>query len=174
MRLHGAIRAAIAPFAVRLMAGAGIFASVGSASAWSDGDCTAEHSGRGPVLKIRRTVTGLVGAAAAAGLLFAGAGMANATGSTGCTSPNYVHQYTSYHGTICYTNTGYDNLRTSGFWTSEVYAGSNTGYIEYYTEDGFYGTWHFKQGDDFVPAKIPALKGDVVSMVGLHIEYTGA
>jgi hypothetical protein len=40
MRMQGARRAAIAPVAVLLMTGAGIFASAGSASAWSDGDCT--------------------------------------------------------------------------------------------------------------------------------------
>ncbi|MFJ9871396.1 hypothetical protein [Streptomyces sp. NPDC101165] len=126
-------------------------------------------------MKIRRAVTGLVGAAAAAGLLFAGAGVANATGSTGCTSPDYVHQYTTYHGTICYTNTGYDNLTTSGFWTSEVSAGNNTGYIEFYTEDGFYSTWYFKPGiHPFIPAEIPSLRGDVVSMVGLHISSIGS
>ncbi|MFI0940602.1 hypothetical protein [Streptomyces sp. NPDC021020] len=61
------------------------------------------------------------------GLMFAGTGVAHATGSTGCTSTGYVWQYTKYHGLICYTNTGFDDLHTSGFWTTELWTGNNYG-----------------------------------------------
>ena len=91
----------------------------------------------------RRIVTGLVSAAAAVGLLFAGSGVANATGSTGCTSSSYFHQYTTYHGTICYTNPGDDNLHTSDFWTGAIDTGNNSGYFNYYDQSGVYWTQPF-------------------------------
>ncbi|MFI0940603.1 hypothetical protein [Streptomyces sp. NPDC021020] len=130
-----------------------------------------EGTERGDKLIFRRAVTSLLAAVAATGLLFAGAGVANAIGSTGCTSSNYVRQVTSYHGTICYTNTGYDNLTTSGFWTKEVSAGNNTGYVDFKTKAGVAGRWYFEPGVyPFYPADYPGLKSDVVSMVGLYIE----
>ena len=67
-------------------------------------------------MKIRHALTG----AAAAAMILVGASTATAqtaqpdTGSLGCTSSSYFHQYTVYHGTICYTNTGPDDLHTPG------------------------------------------------------------
>jgi hypothetical protein len=77
--------------------------------------------------------------ATAAALVFVGSSEvpAQATGSLGCTSSSYFHQYTTYHGTICYTNTGRDDLSTSGFWTYKIASGSNSGTMEFTTTDGF-------------------------------------
>lgn len=117
--------------------------------------------------------------AAAAALIFVGAGGAVAgeirphIGSTGCTSSDYVHQYTKYHGTICYTNVGYDNLTTSGFWTTKITFGSNTGIIQYYSTDGNYGSIAFVPHSTFDVSQYPDdFPGGVVSLVGLTITST--
>jgi hypothetical protein len=126
-------------------------------------------------VKLRYALTGL----GAAVLVFIGAGGATAapmrpfTGSTGCTSSNYVHQYTTYHGVICYTNTGKDDLSTSGFWTSKVTAGSNTGHIEFYDTDGNFSVWYFTPGKTFDVSDYPDVyHGGVVSMTALYIQST--
>ena len=77
-------------------------------------------------MKIRHALTG----AAAAALLVVGAGAGDAaaltvtpyTGAAPCASAN-LHQYTRYHGTICYSNAGNDDLSSSAFWTIQIYTG---------------------------------------------------
>ncbi|MFG2788823.1 hypothetical protein [Streptomyces sp. NPDC048419] len=114
--------------------------------------------------------------AAAAALVLVGTGTATAqpmqpyTGSTGCTSSNYFHQYTRYHGTICYTNTGNDNLATSGFWTTKMTAGSNTGRVDFYTTDGVRSWWTFYPGGVLNISDVHSIPDGVVSVVNLYIQ----
>ena len=102
-------------------------------------------------VKIRHALTG----AATAALVLVGASTATAqtvqpnTGSLACSSSDYFHQYTSYHGTICYTNTGGDNLSGSDFWTSEVTTGSNTGWFGFYDQAGNYYIQDFTPGQTY-------------------------
>ncbi|MFD9791097.1 hypothetical protein ACFWXK_09110 [Streptomyces sp. NPDC059070] len=130
---------------------------------------------------MKKSSQALTGAAAAA-LLLVGAGSAGAqtaqpfTGSTGCTSSNYVHQYTRYHGTICYTNPGYDDLTTSGFWTSKITSGSNYIRIRYCYTDGSCGIAPTPTPTDPDPYFLPNTEIDfspvpsgVISLTGLWI-----
>lgn len=124
-------------------------------------------------MKIRHALTG----AAAAALLVVGAGAGDAaaltvtpyTGAAPCTSAN-LHQYTRYHGTICYSNAGNDDLSSSAFWTIQIYTGCCSGYLDYYDTNGK----HY-QNKDFGPGVIlqyPTFPTDVVSLVYLHVETT--
>lgn len=114
--------------------------------------------------------------ATAAALALAGTGTATAqpmqpyTGSTGCTSSSYFHQYTRYHGTICYTNTGTDNLATSGFWTTKMTAGSNTGQVDFIMTDGVRSSWSFWPGRVLNISDVPEIPDGVVSVVSLYIQ----
>jgi hypothetical protein len=123
-------------------------------------------------MKIRHALTGTT----AAVLLFVGATAGDAaaqtvkpnTGATTCTATN-VHQYTRYHGTICYGNTGDDDLATSAFWTAAINTGCNYGYINYYdTKGNFYNLKQYVPHQNLeYPTNFPT---DVVSLVWIHIE----
>ncbi|MFI5978872.1 hypothetical protein [Streptomyces sp. NPDC051452] len=114
--------------------------------------------------------------AAAAASVLIGTGTAIAqpmrpnTNSTGCTSSDYFHQYTRYHGTICYTGTGDDDLATSGFWTTKMTAGSNTGRVDFYTTDGVRSSWSFWPGGVLNIPDVKSIPGGVVSVVHLYIQ----
>lgn len=87
------------------------------------------------------------------------------TGSTACTSAAYVHQVTKYHGTICYKNSGYDDLGSSGFWTTELDFGANSGYFKYrLTTGGTVYTEPYTAWTSLIGAP-----GSELSLVGLCI-----
>jgi hypothetical protein len=76
-------------------------------------------------MRARSTLGGI----AATALLAVGGGVGTATaqsatpdtGATACNSGDpreHVVQQTKYHGIICYANVGYDDLTSSGFWTT--------------------------------------------------------
>jgi hypothetical protein len=93
-------------------------------------------------MKAFRNLSGTVAAA----LLFVGIGAGSTaaqtatpnTGAATCTDTNF-HQYTKYHGLICYSNLGSDNLDSSGFWTYAFLSPCYTGWIFYDSEDGAQG-----------------------------------
>jgi hypothetical protein len=124
-------------------------------------------------MKIRRALTG----AAAAALLVVGAGAGDAaaltvtpyTGAAPCTSTN-LHQYTRYHGTICYSNVGDDDLSSSGFWTIQISTGCYFGYLNYYDTNGKY--YHNREFGPGAILQYPTFPTDVVSLVYLHVEST--
>ncbi|ACU72404.1 hypothetical protein Caci_3498 [Catenulispora acidiphila DSM 44928] len=116
----------------------------------------------------------LISSAAAALLtVSAGAGAASAqtvtpnTGSTKCT-PYTIHQYTKYHGTVCYTNPGDDNLYLSGYWTTAIYTGCNTGFINYFDANGNYYKLAYFDSDQYLDKR--DWPTDVISLVYLHID----
>lgn len=99
--------------------------------------------------------------------MFASSGSANATGSISCTSSSYVMQETRYHGNICYTNPGYDDLSTSAFWTGMVWTGNNSGWIDYRLNSSTDKSVHTYE---FQPLEYITFEhNDVVALVGLGI-----
>lgn len=73
------------------------------------------------------------------------------TGSTSCTNWTF-QQYTKYHGSICYTNPGDDNLYLSGYWTTAIYTGCSTGYINFFDANGgYHKLWYFTDS----PRRLP-------------------
>ncbi|MCM2416788.1 hypothetical protein [Streptomyces sp. RKAG293] len=120
-------------------------------------------------MKVLHVLTGLVAGA----LVFVGAGGATAqtvtphTGSTGCTSFGYLRQHTTYHGVICYTNTGDDDVSSSGFWTSMISTGCNAGYVDVKKTNGTKSTWYFGPAQVLDFASYPS---GVASLQKVHIE----
>lgn len=122
-------------------------------------------------MKIRRALTG----AAAAALLAVGAGAQSAsaqivTPNTGATSCNAgtLEQFTRYHGVICYTHTGDDDLRSSGFWTSRIEAKCNGGYVFFNDADGHQHVWDFAPDQ---PLRFDEFRTGLVSLTWIHIDY---
>jgi len=122
-------------------------------------------------MRVRQALTGVV--AGALMTVVAGAGTASAqtvtpnTGSTTCTQ-NTFQQFTKYHGTVCYTNPGDDNLYLSGYWTTAIFTGCTRGWINFF--DANHNYYKLVSFDDLEYHSFADWPSGVISLVYLHVD----